>query len=120
LAIADIDGVNLARSVLEQAVGEAARGRAYIKADLVGNDDLKTSQGGLQFEPATTDEWVVISFEENFILIGDRHAGFIDQFTVDQDPARHDQRTGPLSARRETSAQNGQIEALFIGSRHET
>ncbi len=35
LAIADIDGVNLARTVLEQAVGEAARGRAHIEADLV-------------------------------------------------------------------------------------
>ncbi len=87
---------------------------------MFGNDDLKGLQGGLQLEPATTDEWMVISFEENFILLGDRYAGFIDQFTVDQHLARHDQRAGPLSACCEAPAENGQIEALFIGSRHET
>ena len=40
LAIADIDGVNFVRAVLEEAVGETARGRAHIEADFVGDDDL--------------------------------------------------------------------------------
>jgi hypothetical protein len=118
LTIADIDGVDFARTMLEKAVGEATRGRAHIESDLAGNDDFKGSQRSLQFEPATADEWMVISFKKNVVLIGDRYTGFIDHFAVNQDFARHDQPTGALSARSEASAKKGQIEALFIGSRH--
>ena len=41
LAIADIDGEYFARTVLDEAIGETARGRAHIEADLAGDEDLE-------------------------------------------------------------------------------
>ena len=57
LALADIHGKNFCRAVLQQAIGEAAGGRAEIKRDQAGDIELKMVQRVFEFVAAAADEF---------------------------------------------------------------
>ena len=55
LALADIHGKNFGRAVLQQAVGEAAGGRAEVERDQAGHVQLKMLQRVFEFVAAAAD-----------------------------------------------------------------
>ena len=113
LAVADVDGVDLGRAALEQAVGEAAGAGTHVDCDQAADVQRKVVEGGGQLETAAAD-------------VGQRRAHgqfggvahglprLVLDLAVDGDLAGHDQAPGLLARLHQPTLHEQQVQALFL------
>ena len=94
--MADVHGVDVRRSALEQAVGEAAGRGSRIEGAPVGDGDRKPVQCGLQLEAATADEGRGRPEQDDGLVRGDQARRLPGGCTGDEDAAGGDGRLGLL------------------------
>jgi len=83
--------------VLEHAVGEAARGGAYVGAGEAFDGEVPGGEGGFEFEAASGDVAEVVAEESNDGGVGYGGSGFVDALLVDEDAAGDDHGLGALA-----------------------
>ena len=97
LSPADVHGINLRRAVLEQAIGEAAGGRAEVERDQPGHVELKMFERVFEFVAAAADVFFA-GVEREGVIGPDRVAGFAGGPGVDADLAGEDGAFGLFAA----------------------
>src|SRR5882672_8988557 len=97
LAAADVDGVDDARTALEQAVREAARGGADVHADAALHADAEMLERVDELFAATADVGGA-PFQVQLRLRGHERSGLVRTLTVDEHVAGHDGPQGLLPA----------------------
>ena len=114
-AVADVDCVDLAGAVLQQAVREAACGSAEVHAGPAGGVDVKGREGVGELVAATAD---IRGFLEDFEggRVRDEGAGFGDRLAIDADVARHENRLRLLAAGDEAALDEEGVDAGAGGS----
>lgn len=115
LAVTDIHGINHFCASLQQAIGEAAGGRAEVYGDQLCGLDLKMLKRVLKFVAAATDESVRRG-EDELIGIADRVAGFACGLIVDENLASHDGAFGLLPAFTDAAIHQCLIQTSHSGS----
>jgi hypothetical protein len=98
LPVTDIDGVDLRRPFLKEAIGKSARGRSHIEADKIPDADAERLHGALEFHPSAADIGMILTLDPDHGIDGNQRAGLIPSFFAHQDVPGQDQGPGPLSA----------------------
>jgi hypothetical protein len=107
---AHIEGIDLGRAVLEQAVGEPAGGGSGIETGQAGRIDLKMRQGSFQFKAPSADiPW--FGFDGNGVVRFDGLSGFGGRVAINQHFAGKDETFGLLAGITEAAFREGGIEA---------
>jgi hypothetical protein len=97
LAPANVHGKNPGGTVLEQAIGKSARGRAEVERSEAGDVQLKMAQGVFQLVSAAAD--VFFTRVEGDLVAGfDGIAGFVGGLAVDADLSGEDGAFGAFTA----------------------
>jgi hypothetical protein len=66
--VSHIEGVDVGRATLEEAVGEPSRGGAGIEGPASGGGDREAAEGGVELQPAAADEgWRRGQDEDGFV-----------------------------------------------------
>ena len=112
--ITDIDGVNLCRPRLKEAVGKTARGGAYVKGGKAGDGDAEEVESPPQFETAPADIGIRLAPDPDFRSGGDQSSCLIFRPVVDKDNSREDQRLGLLKAFSQPPFNEEAIQADFF------
>ena len=116
LAVADIDGVDLLRAVLQHAVSEAARRGADVGRCLVLQPHAEFLHRLLELEAAAADVGDVVA-EQPYLGLGlDRRAGLVDLLPVDEDLARHDHALRALAAAGQPPLDEQDVQSFFCHS----
>ena len=116
LAVADIDGVDLLRAVLQHAVSEAARRGADVGRCLVLQPHAEFLHRLLELEAAAADVGDVVA-EQPYLGLGlDRRAGLVDLLPVDKDLARHDHALRALAAAGQSPLDEQDVQSFFCHS----
>ena len=89
LAIAHVDGKDLACPLLEQAVGKPARGRAGVAANVASGGYTKVAEGFFKLQSAPADIRARAAAHLNVCGYVNLHAGLIRFLAVYIDLARH-------------------------------
>ena len=90
LAAAHVDGVDLGRAALEQAVGEAAGGGPHVEADEAGGIDAEVVERTFELESAAAHE-AGRPVEVDLSVGGDERSRLVDALAADAHPAGHDE-----------------------------
>src|ERR1035441_9557916 len=83
LAVAGIDRDYLRHTVLQQTVGEAARGRPDVHANLVAHINVPVLDGTRQLQPTAADERHLVAQNSDDRLVIDTGAGLLDLLLID-------------------------------------
>ena len=98
LAVADIDGIDTHRAMVEQDIGEAAGRGADIEADPPGRIDAETLDAVGQLQAAARNPGMVAPAHRQRAVVRHRGARLVDPPLAVEHRAGHDQRLG-LAAR---------------------
>jgi hypothetical protein len=98
LAVADIDGIDLDRTILEHAVGEAAGGRTDVHADLAVGGQREALHCFFQLQTTAADITDVVAAHLDFGVFLDHLTGLVHLLLVDEDDAGHDHGFGTFTA----------------------
>lgn len=114
LAGAGVDGVDAGGSVLEETVGESARGGADVGADAVLDGDVEVGDGGGELDASTADVWGAgEEFDPGGVRVG--VAGLGGFLAVGKDGAGEDEGAGFLAGISESAEGDELVEAMFQG-----
>ena len=109
-AVADIDGVDPAGAVLQQAVGEASGRGAEVDTGPAGRVDAEGRQGVGELVAAAADVGGLLR-TSRVAVVGDEGAGLGDGLAVDADVARHEDRPRLLAALHEAALDEEGVDA---------
>ena len=114
LTVADIDGENLDRTVLQHAVGEAAGAGTDIEADLAFTGDAELADRLLELEPATGDvrKHVTADLDLGFRIEGG--AGLVFLLAIDIHDAGHDGTLRFFSGFCQSSVDQQHVKSFFL------
>src|SRR5690606_11976145 len=90
LALADIDGVDLRRAVLQQYVGEAAGGGTHIDADAPLHRETEMLQAMGQLDAAAADPGMRLAAHFKLRIGADRMARLVEALLARKHQAGHD------------------------------
>ena len=96
LPVADVDGVDVGRAALEQAVGEAAGRGPGIEGAPAGDGDREAVQCGLELEAAPADVGRRGPEQDDGLVRGDQARRLVGRRAGDEDVAGGDGRLGLL------------------------
>ena len=108
---ADVEGEDAPGAVLQEAVGEAARGGADVEAAEVGDVEPEGVKGALEFLAAAADE-AGFGEEGELGAFGDGLAGLEGLLAVEEDFAGEDEALGRLAGVDEAGLDKGLVETL--------
>ena len=114
LAIADIDGEDLLRALLQQAVRKAARRGARVAADEAGRIDAEVAQRLFELQAAAADVGAGIAPQFYNGLVLDRRTGLVRFLPVDIDLAGHDERLRLASAVAQAALHENDIQSFLM------
>ncbi len=114
LAAADVDGEDAGGSVLEEAVGEAAGGRAEVDGGEAGGVDVESLESVFQLVTAAADE-AFGGVEADGVLGAEAASGFIGGVSVDANGAGEDEALGFFPGLAESEVDEGLVESLGPG-----
>ena len=117
LPVAGIDGNHLRRSVLQQAVGEAAGRCADVEAHFSAHIHLPVLQSSGQLQASPAHKGLVVAQQANRSVVVDTCSTFVDLLLVHQHTACEDERLRPLPRRRQTAQQNQLVEPHLHAAR---
>jgi site-specific DNA recombinase len=110
---ADIDGVDLGRAVLEQAVREAAGGGADIEAGPALRRDAEGGEGALHLQAAATDVFRFL-LDLQWGILRKLGARLVHEPVAGADLAGQDQALGLLAGLAESAGDEEGIGSLFL------
>lgn len=106
----DVGGEDFGGAVLEEAVGEAASGRAEVEADFCGGRDGKIGESAGEFEAAARGEFLLAG-EFDVGAGGDGSAGFVGTRAVEADFAGKDEGASGVLGVGEAALDEEKVEA---------
>ena len=110
-----VDSVNAARAKLQQAIGEATRGGANIKADFPAHIDSEIVKRTFQFDTSAAGIFRRSSADFNTGVLDDLRAGFFAPLPVYANFSRKDHGLRLFARLGEASFDEQQVEPLFHG-----
>ena len=113
LAVADVDRVNLRRAALQEAIGEAAGGRADVERGHAGGIDREMIERAFEFQSAAADIFRRRGDDE-FGVGRDFDGGFVQDAIAEADFAGHDGALRLLAAREMPLLDQDNIEARLF------
>jgi hypothetical protein len=110
---ANVHGKNLRRAVLQQTIGEPARGRTQVECRQSGDIQLKMAQGVFQFVAAAADVFLVRVQGEPVIGF-DGVTGFVGGLGVDADLSGKNNAFGTFAAFTKAAFNQCLVEASHV------
>lgn len=86
-----IQSVNLARALLQQAVGETTRRGADVHADFVANVDSEVAQSALEFKPSARHVFVTGGLDPQPAGGWNARAGLVDSLRVNENDSAQEE-----------------------------
>jgi len=111
-AAPDVNRVHARRAALEEAIREAARGRAHVRADQSGHVNVEAFERGFQFLPAPAHE-ARPRFDRDHGVVRDRGGGPVHHLPIHRDLPGHDQPPGLLAGLGQAEGMEALVEAGF-------